>query len=144
MVYAAAYLATSALVAIRRTGVVVGGAVIALVVNLALNLALLPRFAGTGAGFATTASYALEAAVLLVALSHMTGRIRVLAPLWPPAVAAAAMTVWLVLSPLPALVEIIIGTGAYAALWLALVSRVRPEQLDVLRELLPNRRGSRA
>lgn len=140
--YALAYLATSALAATRRTTPLLLGALGALVVNVALNLALLPHFGATGAGFATTAAYTVEAVALLVSVSGSMGRMQLLRPAAVPAVAATALAGLLVLSPLPTPAEVPVGVLIYAGLWLAITSRTSPDQIEVLRSMAPRRRSA--
>jgi O-antigen/teichoic acid export membrane protein len=144
LAYAAAYLASSALAATGRTRGLLTGAVVALLVNVALNLALLPRYAGTAAGFATTASYAVEAVWLLAAVAQVTGRVRLLRPLAAPGVAGMLLAGFLLVSPLPLVLDLALGLLLYAAAWLVLVRHTEPVQVLRIRRLLGGRGGSTA
>ena len=57
----------------NRQQVTVVAACVALTVNVALNLALIPRFGPTGAALASTCSYTLGAAILLVVFVRHSG-----------------------------------------------------------------------
>jgi O-antigen/teichoic acid export membrane protein len=127
-----AYLASSALTATNRVRGLFVGAVLALITNVGLNLLLIPRFAGTGAGFATTASYALEAAVLVALLAGVSGRARVGRPLLESGVASAVLAMWLWVSPLPTAVELALGGALYVLIWWALTRRWSPQHLDAV------------
>ena len=63
----------------------------ATVVNIGLNLALIPSLAGTGAALATTLSYLVESVVALLLCSPLTGRTSGLAAAPAPAAAGLVM-----------------------------------------------------
>jgi O-antigen/teichoic acid export membrane protein len=56
-----------------RQGVTMGVQAAAVAMNVALNLVLIPRYGVAGAAMASSASYTLQAALLLVAFSRRTG-----------------------------------------------------------------------
>lgn len=136
LVYAAAGVLGAALIALGRLSAVALAAFGALVVNIALNLLLIPSLSGTGAALATTSSFAVEAALSLVFVSRYLPQLRIIAPLSETLAAAAVLGVALALVGLPLLVELPLGLAGYAALWLALVRARRPERLDAVRTLL--------
>lgn len=140
LAYGIAYLANSALQARRLFRPMLLGAGLALVLNIGLNLWLIPLYGGSGAAFVTTVSYLLESAVVLVALSRAGVRVPVSRALAEAFAAAVVLAVVLLLSPLPLLVEGPIGAAVYALTWVLIVRRSDPEQLAVLRSLVPARR----
>jgi O-antigen/teichoic acid export membrane protein len=140
LVYAVAFLGVSGLVARDRDRGMVVAALTALVVNVALNLAVIPRFGGPGAAAATTVSYVVEVAVVLLLLRPVLGRLRLLAAVREPLVAALVLALVLGLSPLPVAADLVVGAGIYLGTWWALARRTAPEQLHVLASLVPGRR----
>lgn len=130
------YVANGAAQALGRARVMLVGAVVATVFNVGLNLAVIPRWAGTGAGAATTLSYVLLVAIVLGGLRPDTGRTRVLRALAEPALAAVVAAVVLLASPWPVLVEAPLAGVAYLAVWWLLVRRTDPEQVRALRSLV--------
>ncbi len=139
LVYGAAALGGTALMAVGRTTGVFVAAAAALSVNVVLNLLLVPTYAGTGAAVATTAAYAVEAAISLIALVRVKPRRPVAAPAAGARAGGAALAGVLLVLPLPLLVEVPLVVAAYGAAWLAVVRRRRPERLEAVRVLLLRR-----
>ena len=139
--FGVAYLSAYALYALDRSRTVLRISLLALVVNTAGNLLLIPVLTDVGAAITTTASYLLEAVVTLVILRRLVGRPRLLRSFALPSVAALpAVGVLLLPGPVLALAA---GEGlVYLAGWLALTRRYDPEGLAVLRSLLPDRARS--
>jgi O-antigen/teichoic acid export membrane protein len=119
--YLAGALSTSALQAVRRRPYILASAVVALVVNVALNLVLIPRMSGTGAALATTVSYAVLAAVALVGLARAGVRVPVSRALLAPVLTGAAMAGVLLALPLPTAADVAVATAVVAAGWLAVL-----------------------
>jgi O-antigen/teichoic acid export membrane protein len=136
LVYAAGAVLGAALIAVGRLRGVAIAAVGALGVNVALNLLLIPSLSGTGAALATTAAFAVDAALCYAFVARHLPRLHIVAPLTETLAAAAVMALALELAPLPLLVELPLAVAAYAAVWLALVRTRRPERLDAVRTLL--------
>ena len=112
---------------------------VAAVVNVAANLAVIPHWGGTGAAAVTTASYAAEAVVALHLLRRSVGRLR-LVSIAPEAIAVGAVlgvALWLV--PAPLLLEVPVGFVLYVVGWALLARRRVPEQVDLLAGLLTRR-----
>ncbi len=135
-VYAIAATTGAALVALDRTRGIFIGAIVALTMNVALNLLLIPSLGGTAAALATTVAYAVEAAIGVFFLARRAGRLLIAAPFAETLGVAAVAGALLELSPLPVLVEVPLATGVYVALWLVLVRAFRPERLAAVRGLL--------
>ncbi len=142
LAYGIAYLLNAGLQARHLQPQMLRAALLAVIVNVALNLALLPRFGAAGAASATTVTYAVQAVAVALLLRRNGVATRVLPSMRESLVAAAALAALLWASPLPPLVEVPLGGLVYLVLWAAMVRRRDPQQLDVLRTLV--RRGSPA
>lgn len=134
--YAAAGVGTAVLIARRRNRPILVAAVAALAVNVALNLVLIPSLAGTGAALATTASYAVQAAIGLVFVAREIPGLRIFSPLAEAAVAATLLGAGLELVAAPVWPAIVLGGLSYLGVWSALVRVRRPAQLAAMRTLL--------
>ena len=117
--YLAGSLCTSALQAVRRRPLILASSLVALAVNVALNLVLIPRMSGTGAALATTASYAVLAAVALAGLARAGVRIAVSRELLAPVLTGGVMAGALLALPLPTIADIAVAAAVVAALWIA-------------------------
>jgi O-antigen/teichoic acid export membrane protein len=140
LLFGAAYLASYVLIAAGPTPRVLVGSVGALAVNVAMNLALIPRYGPVGAAIATTASYAAEVTLLYPGARRRAGRPALIRPM-VPAAAASVVAGAMLLLPLPFGAALALAAAAYGLAWLWLVARIDPEQFDVVRALL--RRGPR-
>lgn len=133
------YLASFSVVAAGPTLRALYSSLVALVVNLGLNLALIPRYGGLAAAFTTTLSYAVYAAALI-----LLGRTRMGTPRLPrvllPAVAASALACAPLLAPLPLAPALLGAAALYVACWLLVTQRTDPHQVQVLRRMLRRRR----
>jgi O-antigen/teichoic acid export membrane protein len=136
LLFAVAYYGVAALVSQERSIGMVITASTATVVNIGLNLALIPALAGTGAALATTLSYLVESVVALLLCSPLTGRVRIWRPLLAPSAAGLVMAGVLVGLRLPVVLEVLLAGAAYLLVWVPVVRRSAPEQLRVLAELL--------
>jgi O-antigen/teichoic acid export membrane protein len=139
--YAVAFFGASVLLSRRFQAATLTAAALATVVNVVANVALIPRWEGTGAAIATSVSYAVQATAILVAVRRRAGvRVGVLRPLLESGLASAALAVVLWLLETSLFVELALGGVVYLGLW-TLVSRVTaPEQLEVISTLLLRRR----
>jgi O-antigen/teichoic acid export membrane protein len=144
VLYVVVYLGNSALQAARRARGMLASASAALATNVALNLALIPQLGGTGAAIATTASYAVNAAFVSWFLRESSVRPRLVRPYAQAGPAALLLAGWLWVSPLPTLVEVLLGGAGYVAAWYLLARRTDPEQVEVIRAVLPRGRRVRA
>jgi O-antigen/teichoic acid export membrane protein len=140
LLFGAAWLAAYVLMSGGPTATVLLGSVGALVANLALNLVLIPRWGPAGAAAATSASYAVELAVLYPFARARVGRPRLVRPLLPAVIASTALAGVLLL-PLPLGVAAVLAAVVYAALWWRLAAWIDAEQVEVMRGLLPSRRA---
>jgi O-antigen/teichoic acid export membrane protein len=136
---AAATFATSVLLTLERSWELLVGSVGALAINVVLNLVLIPPYGATGAAAATAVSYVVQAAVLLGGLHRIGERLPLASPLACAAGASVPLALLLEVSPLPLLVELVLGAAVYAGAWLLLVRRFAPEQQQVVRALLSRR-----
>ena len=139
LAFGVAYLSAYALYALERSRAVLLCSLLALVVNTAANLVAIPLLGDVGAAVTTTASYLLEAVVLLVVLGRAVGRPKLLRSLALPAAAAVPSVVLLLLTPLPVVPLALVEGVVYLGCWLALSRRYDPEGVAVLRSLLPGR-----
>jgi O-antigen/teichoic acid export membrane protein len=141
VLYGISAVAGVVLVASDRTRPLLAGAVAALAVNIALNLMLIPSLEGTGAAIATACGYGVEVTIGLAFAATIAPRIRPLTALTEALVAAVPLAAALLLLPLPLVVELPVGLAAYAAAWLLVVRRHRPDLIAVLGPM--GRRGGR-
>jgi O-antigen/teichoic acid export membrane protein len=132
MFFGAAYLAAYVLMVGGPTSRVLVGSVGALVLNVMLNVALIPRYGPAGAAAATTWSYAAETALLYPAASRRAGRPALGRPLFPALLASVSAAVVLLL-PVPFAVALAIAAVVYASVWLLSAVRIDPEQFEVVR-----------
>ena len=137
MVFTGAFLGFSVLVASKRSGVLLAAALVSTAVNIVLNLLLIPPLSGVGAAIATTVSYGVLVGIVLATIRGTVGRIRVLRPLAEAAVASALFAGLLLVMHLPLVFELAIGAVGYLGAWVILVRQFAPEQLGVLRSLVP-------
>jgi O-antigen/teichoic acid export membrane protein len=128
MCYLAGALCTSALQAVRRRPMILASSVVALAVNVALNLILIPRMSGTGAALATTVSYAVLAAVALVGLARAGVRVPLSRALVAPVLTGAAMAGVLVALPLSTVPDVVVATAVVTAMWVAVLAARDPQQ----------------
>lgn len=131
VLFAGGMFASSVLLARGRSGVTLVAATVAAVGNVAMNLALIPHYGGTGAAVATTSSYLLN----LLVLTSVGGRSGVpLRPIRPLLEAGAASVVaagaLLILSA-PLLVELGAAAAVYLMVWALLARQFAPDQLAV-------------
>jgi O-antigen/teichoic acid export membrane protein len=136
LAYSLAYCASTALIAVGRNRGLVVVSTVALVVNVVLNLIVVPHWAGTGAALVTTLSYMAEAAVGIVLLRPVTGPLRWLRAAPEALVAGLILGLGLWLVPAPALVEIPIGVVGYFLCWAGLAWWLNRGQLDFLLSLV--------
>ncbi|WP_244928567.1 polysaccharide biosynthesis C-terminal domain-containing protein [Nocardioides sp. W7] len=138
---AAATFASSVLLALGRSRELLLGSTCSLLVNLVLNLVLIPPYGASGAAAATAVAYVVQAAVVLGGLRRLGERLSLLRPLACAAAASLVLLVVLVVTPLPLLVELVVGGAAYLGAWLVLIRRFEPEQQQVVLGLLTRQRA---
>lgn len=138
--FAISYLAGAVLLARERRWLNTAGVAIAAAFNVGANLILIPRLSGTGAAIATTTSYALLSVLLLAFAFPEVGLVRLDRSVALPVIAAAVMGAVLAAAPLPIVPEVLLGIVIYSGLWLMVASRWAPEQVSVIRAVLPWRR----
>ena len=132
LLYAVAFFCNAMLTAAYDGRALFVSSVAATVVNVALNIVLIPPYGGVGAGIATLIAYAVQAGVSVVALRRGGVAVPLLRPLLVPAAASLVLAAVLVPLELPVLLELVIGGGVYAGAWWLLASRLAPEQIDVV------------
>ncbi len=142
LAYGVAFLVNAALQSRRRLRPMLLAALAATVANIVLNLALIPHFAAAAAAFTTTVSYVLESVILLVILRRLDPDVRLGRPLLESGIASIVAAVILIVLRLPLLVELPVAVLAYSACWVMLAQRWSPEQLWVVKSVLPKRLGA--
>ena len=130
--YAVAFFCNAMLTAAYDGAGLFVSSIAATVVNVVLNLILIPPYGGVGAGIATVIAYAVQAGVSVIALRRGGVAVPLLKPLLVPGAATGVLAVALVLIQLPVLIELVIGGLIYLGAWWLLASRFAPEQLDVV------------
>lgn len=135
--YAMAFATGSALTAMRRTGGLLVAAIAATVLNVGLNLVLIPTISIDGAALATTVAYLTEATVLLVYVTRITGGPPRFARAALPAFAASVPLAGVLLAaPIHPFAAMAIGLPIYVVGWWLVARRFAPWQVDFLRVLL--------
>jgi len=129
-------LLTHALIAQRRSRQVVIGTLLALVVNIALNVVLIPSHGPEGAAAATTVAYLVENLLLMYYCARSVGTPRLDVALAPALCAGVAMAAVMLVVPGGPAIEIALGTVTFLLAWLALTYRFAPENLELLRSML--------
>ncbi len=132
LLFGAGYLAGYVLLSSGPTATVLVGSVGAMVVNVGLNLVLIPRYGPVGAAAATTVSYAVQVALLYPPARRRVGRPTLTRPLLP-ALAGSVLFAGVLLLPLPLPPALAIGAAGYLAVWYGLASRLDGEQVRVVR-----------
>jgi O-antigen/teichoic acid export membrane protein len=106
------------------------------VLNVALNLVLIPPLGATGAAIAAAASSVALALLGAIRISALTGRLRVLRPFAGPVAGGAAMAATMLAMPLPLVPDALLGAAVYALAFLLVESRLFPDDLAMARGLL--------
>jgi O-antigen/teichoic acid export membrane protein len=112
------------------------GTVFALLVNVALNVLLIPMFEARGAAFATTASYLVEGVLNIVLVARCAGLFRLHRSLLLSVGACVPMAAALLLLDAPLGVEVAAGGLLYVLAYMLLVRWRDPGQLALLRSLV--------
>jgi len=141
MLFAIAFVAGQGLLAIGRPWRAVATTVVAALLNIVLNLVLIPDHSGTGAAAATTVAYVVKGAFVLLALVPFAGWIRAHRSIAIPLVASAPFAVMLLLLHIPIVVELVMSGIIYATCWYLLTRRLAPEQITLAKEVLRRRRA---
>jgi O-antigen/teichoic acid export membrane protein len=139
LLFAVGYVGGYGLLARERRWVVTATTAAAVVVNLTLNLVLIPPLAETGAAIATIASYAVKALLVLWVLGGAVGFPRLHRSLAVPAAAAAVMGAFLVGVRTNIAVEVLAGAVLYGMVWYVLARRWAPGQISVVRSMVRSR-----
>ena len=137
--FAVSFLASYLLLVQQRNARMMVATAIGVLVNVVMNLVLIPWYGASGAAAATTLSYLCQAAVALAFLAPGNGLLRVDRALSIPVLAALPMAASLLLLESPVLAEAAGGAGVYAAAYLLLARWRDPQQLEVLRSMVTRR-----
>jgi len=107
-----------------------------LVVNVALNVALIPVYGARGAAFATLVSYAVAGLLCVAFLAPGNGILRLDRAVLISGVAALPMVTVLLWAKAPLLPKAILGSAVYLAVYVGVAHSWAPGQLTLLRSLL--------
>ena len=139
-------ISSSLLIARGKLGLLLRVGVVAVALNIGLNLALIPSLDDAGAAAAMLVTATLLAAVLLERAVATVGGVPWLRMLAAPLAAGAAMALPLALLPWPA-AALVAGLAAYAGAYVLVERAVSPADLgfliDLARRLLPSARAPR-
>jgi O-antigen/teichoic acid export membrane protein len=102
---------------------------------------LIPLLGPVGAAVSTVLAYGVQAALVLAFLWREIHLRRLLRPYVESAAAAALLALTLVVLPGPLLLQLAAGAVVYVVAWYVLARRFAPDQVAVLRRLLPGVRG---
>jgi O-antigen/teichoic acid export membrane protein len=141
LLFATAFLGSAPLVARGRMGAVLLGTVVAATVNIGSNLLLIPLLGPVGAAVSTVLAYGVQAALVLGFLWREIHLRRLLRPYAESAAAAVLLALTLVVLPGPLVLQLAVGGVVYLVAWFVLARRFAPEQVQVLRRLVPGVRG---
>ena len=111
LLFGIGHLGASVLLALRPDPVVLMASVVALIVNLGLNLWLIPVWGVTAAALATTLAFLVQSVILMTALTRITGSI----------VAGRALAAVVVATGAAALVSVVVADAVFAFLASAVV-----------------------
>lgn len=136
--YAVEYILSLGLYARRRNVVVTISAATALVVNVAVNLALIPRLGPAGAAWATLAAFVVQAIILWVFVTRMVGMPGVVRAALVPGVAAVLM-VPVLLTSLGLVLAVGLAGVLYVGAWWLLAGMFDRSARDTLSAMV--RRG---
>jgi O-antigen/teichoic acid export membrane protein len=109
---------------------------VVVVLNIGLNLALIPPLGATGAALAAAVSSLALALLGARRIASLTGRLRVLRAFAGPVGAGAAMAAVMLVVPLPFVLDAIVGACVYLAVLYLLERRLFPGDLALARRLL--------
>lgn len=137
LLFAVGYLANHVLLSVERSRTSLVITVGVTVLNATLNLALIPSMSASGAAIATSVSYLAQAIVIVIVLRPITGIIRLHRGIPAPLIASGALAAVLVAVDLPVLLELPIAGVAYAVVYVLAARLLAPEQLRVVRSILP-------
>ncbi len=132
--------ASTVLIARDRPGAYTRVVAPMVLVNIALNAALIPSRGADGAAFAATFTSALLAALALWQAHVVVGRADVVGAFAGPLLGCAAMALAVLALPLPWVPEALIGGLVYAAVFLGFEWTVRRDDALVLLSALPGSR----
>jgi O-antigen/teichoic acid export membrane protein len=109
---------------------------VVVVLNIALNLALIPPLGATGAALAAAASSIVLALLGARRIASLTGRLSVPRAFAGPVAAGAAMAAAMLAVSIPWVAEAALGTCVYLLVLLLLERRLFPDDLALARSLL--------
>lgn len=134
--FAIAFVGSAALTARGRNGALLLSSLVAAVVNVVGNLLLIPHFSAVGAAAMTLVAFFVEGLLVVVLVGRALAPLRVDRALWVPALASLPLVPLLLLMHAPVLLECALAAVVYLAVWLAVATRVAPDQVAVVRALV--------
>lgn len=129
------YIQGSLLTAMNRQVTVLKITAAALVLNIVMNLILIPMYSFLGAAFVTVISEIFSVALSFYVLSKLVAKVQVHRILFKPAIACSVMALFIVLVNTNLFVEIIVGALIYFAVLVALKGFTE-EDYDLFRHIL--------
>lgn len=127
--YAIAYILRIAVIALGRRAVVLQVSLVMLIINVALNLVVIPRYGFVGAAVTTVVTELFEAFALIVVYTRLNG--------WPwgrdatvPLVGSVGLGLVLVATSLRGPVSIVVGAFVYAAMVAAAAKIIVPSDFS--------------
>ncbi|MER7402953.1 flippase [Streptomyces sp. NPDC000070] len=135
LLFSLSYVISMAMVAAGPTPRLLIASAVALVVNVSLNLLLIPRYGAIAAAFTTPVTYLAEAVAGLWLGRRRMGRPRLVWTLLP-ALVASGVAAGPLLAPLPLAPALLAAAAVYLPSLLLVARFVDPEQIQVLRHTL--------
>jgi len=119
-------------------------ALVVSVVNVVMNIILIPEYGADGTAFTAAVSAVLMAVISVTLAGHRFGRVGVIRAFGAPLVGGVAMTGVVLATGLPLVPAAILGVAAYAVGLLAFERLAFPDDLARMRSLVTRRRGALA
>jgi O-antigen/teichoic acid export membrane protein len=112
---------------------------VVVVLNISLNLILIPPLGATGAALAAAISSVALALMGAYRIAGLTGRLRVRRSFAGPVAAGAAMAATMLGAPLPPVPEAALGSAVYLLVLYLVEHRLFPDDFALARSLLARR-----
>jgi O-antigen/teichoic acid export membrane protein len=136
LAFALSFYTAYLLLVLGRSKQMLAATFVGFVVNVVLNLLLIPLYGAPGAAAVTTLSYIVEGLVSMIFLLPGSGVFRLDRALLPSAAAALPMAATLAVIHLPVLLEVVAAGLVYLATYIGLARWRDPKQLELLLSLV--------
>ena len=137
--YGANSLASTLLISRDRPGVFTRVVAVVVVVNIGLNLALIPSYGADGVAFAAALSALLMLALTIFAVTSVTAKISLARAFASPLLAGAAMAVAILATNLPLIPAGAVGLAVYVTVVITIEALAFSEDFAVLRRVVARR-----